>query len=142
MQAGARRYPVPPLPKQHIAKPGSEAELALAPMYDAPYYKGSDKLKDKVALITGADSGIGRAVAVLYAREGSDVAVAYLSEQKDAEETKAAVEKEGRRCILISGDVADREFCKAAVERTIKHFGRLDILVNNAAFPVEMLFRR
>jgi len=134
MQAGARRYPAPPLPKQHMAKPGREADLELAPMYDAPHYKGSDKLKGKVALITGADSGIGRAVAVLYAREGADIAVAYLSEGGDAEDTKAAVEKEGRRCILISGDVADPEFCKAAVERTVKQLGRLDVLVNNAAF--------
>src|SRR6185312_7592339 len=88
MQAGARRYPQPPFPKQHQKKPGSEAELDLAPMYDAPHYLGSEKLKDKVALVTGGDSGIGRAVAVLYAREGADVAVAYLNEHKDAEETK------------------------------------------------------
>lgn len=134
MQAGARRYPEPPLPEQHLKKPGNESDLDLAPMYDAPHYKGSDKLKDKVALITGGDSGIGRAVAVLYAREGADVAVAYLSEHKDAEETKHAVEKEGRRCIVISGDVADPDFCNEAVRRTLKEFGRLDILVNNAAF--------
>ena len=134
MQAGARRYPEPPLPKQHIAKPGKEAELELAPMYDAPHYKGSDKLKGKVALITGGDSGIGRAVAVLFAREGADVAVAYLNEHDDAEETRAAVEKEGRRCITQSGDVADPEFCRDAVARTVKQFGRLDVLVNNAAF--------
>jgi NAD(P)-dependent dehydrogenase (short-subunit alcohol dehydrogenase family) len=134
MQAGARRYPEPPFPAQHLKKPGHESDLELAPMYDAPHYKGSEKLKDKVALITGADSGIGRAVAVLYAREGADVAVAYLDEHDDAETTKAAVEKEGRRCMVISGDVADPEFCKATVARTVKEFGRLDILVNNAAF--------
>ena len=134
MQAGARIYPAPPLPAQHLAKPGKEADLALAPMYDAPHYKGSEKLKDKVALITGADSGIGRAVAVLYAREGADVAVAYLSEHEDAEETKKAVEAEGRRCIVISGDVADPEFCQEAVAQTIKQLGKIDILVNNAAF--------
>ena len=139
MQAGAQRYPEPPLPKQHIAKPGKEAELELAPMYDAPHYKGSDKLKDKVALITGADSGIGRAVAVLYAREGADVAVAYLNEHEDAEVTKAAVEKEGRRCILLPGDVADPEYCKDAVRRTVKEFGRLDVLVNNAAFQEHVM---
>jgi NAD(P)-dependent dehydrogenase (short-subunit alcohol dehydrogenase family) len=139
MQAGARIYPEPPLPAQHLPKPGNEADLDLAPMYDAPHYKGSEKLKDKVALITGADSGIGRAIAVLYAREGADVAVAYLNEHEDAEETKRAVEKEGRRCILISGDVADSAFCKAAVARTVKELGKLDILVNNAAFQEHVL---
>jgi NAD(P)-dependent dehydrogenase (short-subunit alcohol dehydrogenase family) len=136
MQAGARIYPVPPLPKQHQAKPGVEAKLDPAPMYDAPYYKGSEKLKDKVALITGADSGIGRAVAVLYAREGADIAVVYLDEHEDAKATKRAVEKEGRRCILISGDVRDRTFCFDAVAKTVEKFGKLDILVNNAAFQL------
>ena len=134
MQAGARVYPEPPLPSQHLEKPGHEADLELAPMFDAPHYKGSEKLLGKVALITGADSGIGRAVAVLFAREGADVAVAYLDEHDDAEETKRSVEKEGRRCILLSGDVADPEFCKDAVERTVDELGALDILVNNAAF--------
>ena len=134
MQAGARVYPEPPLPNQHLKKPGHEADLELAPMYDAPHYKGSEKLLDKVALITGADSGIGRSVAVLFAREGADVAVAYLDEHEDAKETKRAVEAEGRRCILLSGDVADAEFCKDAVERTVDELGKLDILVNNAAF--------
>jgi NAD(P)-dependent dehydrogenase (short-subunit alcohol dehydrogenase family) len=134
MQAGSRIYPEPPFPKQHLKKPGVEADLKLAPMYDAPHYKGSEKLEGKVALITGGDSGIGRSVAVLFAREGADVAVAYLNEHEDAEETRRAVEKEGRRCITISGDVADVNFCKAAVEQTIKEFGQLDVLVNNAAF--------
>jgi len=134
MQAGARQYPAPPLPKQHLKKPGEESDLECAPMYDAPHYKGSEKLEGKVALITGGDSGIGRAVAVLYAREGADIAIAYLNEHDDAEETKRAVEKEGRRCITISRDVADSEFCNEAVARTIKGLGRLDILVNNAAF--------
>jgi hypothetical protein len=92
MQAGARRYPEPPFPAQHLIKPGSEAALELAPMYDAPHYQGSEKLKGKVALITGSDSGIGRAVAVLYAREGADVAISYLEEHADAEITKSAVE--------------------------------------------------
>jgi NAD(P)-dependent dehydrogenase (short-subunit alcohol dehydrogenase family) len=139
MQAGARVYPAPPLPAQHLKKPGQESDLELSPMYDAPHYKGSDKLKDKVALVTGADSGIGRAVAVLYAREGADVAVAYLNEHGDAEETKKAVEAEGRRCILISGDVADPEFCRDAVARTVKELGGLDVLVNNAAFQEHAL---
>jgi NAD(P)-dependent dehydrogenase (short-subunit alcohol dehydrogenase family) len=134
MQAGARTYPVPPLPAQHLDKPGEEAELDLRPMYDAPHYKGSDKLKDMVALITGGDSGIGRSVAVLFAREGADIAVAYLSEHDDAAETKRAVENEGRHCILLSGDVANPEFCKQAVAATVEKFGRLDVLVNNAAF--------
>ncbi len=134
MQAGARRYPAPPLPKQHLAKPGIEAALDLQPMFDAPHYKGSEKLIDKVALITGGDSGIGRSVAVLFAREGADVAVAYLDEHEDAEQTKLAVENEGRRCILLPGDVADPKYCKSAVAKTVKKFGKLDILVNNAAF--------
>ncbi|MDP3852662.1 SDR family NAD(P)-dependent oxidoreductase [Phenylobacterium sp.] len=118
MQAGAREYPAPPFPKQHLAKPGLEADLRLAPMYDAPFYKGSEKLKDKVALITGADSGIGRAVAVLFAREGCDIAIAYLDEHQGAEVTKEAVEKEGRRAILLPGDVADPDYAEAAVDRS------------------------
>jgi NAD(P)-dependent dehydrogenase (short-subunit alcohol dehydrogenase family) len=134
MQAGARRYPVPPLPGQHLKKPGQERDLDLKPMYDAPHYKGSEKLQGKVAIVTGGDSGIGRSVAVLFAREGADVAIVYLSEHADAEETKAAVEREGRRCIVISGDVADPKFCLHAVDRTVSEFGRFDILVNNAAF--------
>ncbi|HEY0649161.1 SDR family oxidoreductase [Phenylobacterium sp.] len=133
-QTGARQYPVPPLPGKHLEKPGLEAELTLKPMYDAPFYKGSEKLKDKVALVTGADSGIGRAVAVLFAREGCDVAIAYLEEEADAKETQAAVEQEGRRAILIPGDVADPKYAEAAVARTVKELGGLDILVNNAAF--------
>ena len=97
-------------PEQHLAKPGHESDVAPQPMYDAPGYKGSEKLKDKVAIITGGDSGIGRAVAVLYAREGADVAIVYLNEHKDAEDTKKAVEAEGRRCILIAGDVSKSAF--------------------------------
>ncbi len=134
MQAGARVYPSPPLQAQHLDKPGLEAELRQAPMYDAPHYKGSEKLKGMVALITGGDSGIGRAVAVLYAREGADVVITYLDEHEDAKETKRAVEKEGRRCFMLPGDVADAAFCREAVKRTIEMFGKLDILVNNAAF--------
>jgi NAD(P)-dependent dehydrogenase (short-subunit alcohol dehydrogenase family) len=134
MQAGARIYPAPPFPVQHLKKPGLEADLELQPMYDAPQYKGSDKLLDMAALITGGDSGIGRAVAVLFAREGADVAIVYLGEHEDAAETKRAVESEGRRCILLPGDVSDSKFCKAAVAQTVKTFGKLDILVNNAAF--------
>jgi NAD(P)-dependent dehydrogenase (short-subunit alcohol dehydrogenase family) len=136
-QTGAREYPVPPLPRQHQAKPGQEAKLEPAPMYDAPYYVGSGKLDRKVALITGGDSGIGRSVAVLFAREGADIAIGYLAEeQADAEETGRAVEKEGRRALLLPGDVTDRDYCRQAVERTVKEFGGLDVLVNNAAFQV------
>jgi len=136
MQAGARRYPEPPLPPQHQWKPGEEGLLSPPPMYDAPYYKGSEKLKDRVAIVTGGDSGIGRSVATLYAREGADVAIIYLSEHEDAEITREAVEKEGRRCLLISGDVGDRQFCRNAVAQVVREFGRLDILVNNAAFQL------
>lgn len=136
MQAGARRYPEPPMPAQHLKKPGKEAELKLQPMYDAPYYKGSGKLEDMTAIVTGGDSGIGRAVSVLYAREGADIAIIYLEEDEDAEETRAAVEAEGRRCLLIPGDVGDRDFCRTAVQRVLKEFKRLDILVNNAAFQI------
>ena len=134
MQAGARAYPVPPFPAQHQPKPGDEEALVPAPMYDAPFWRGSGKLEDKVALITGGDSGIGRAVAVLFAREGADVAIAYLSESEDAEETRLAVADEGRRCLLLPGDVADEAYCRDAVAAVLKEFGKLDILVNNAAF--------
>jgi len=133
-QTGAREYPVPPLPAQHLEKPGEEAALQLQPMWDAPYYKGSGKLEGKVALITGADSGIGRAVAVLFAREGADIAIGYLEEEEDALATKAAVEKEGRRAILLPGDTGDPAYAQAAVDKTVRELGGLDVLVNNAAF--------
>ncbi|WP_189343916.1 MULTISPECIES: SDR family oxidoreductase [unclassified Mesorhizobium] len=136
MQAGARKYPVPPFPKQHHPKPGEEWALDPAPLYDAPFWQGSGKLAGKVAMITGGDSGIGRAVAVLFAREGADVAIVYLSEDRDAKTTKAAVEAEGRRCITLRGDVTRRAFCRKAVEQTVKALGGLDVLVNNAAFQV------
>ena len=138
MQAGARKYPEPPVDNQHLKKPGKEKDLEVKPMCDAPYYKGSGKLHDMVALITGADSGIGRAVAILFAREGADISVVYLSEHQDAEETKQLVEQEGRKCLLIPGDVTDKEFCKAAVQNTIDNFGKLNILVNNAAFQLHV----
>jgi NAD(P)-dependent dehydrogenase (short-subunit alcohol dehydrogenase family) len=133
MQVGQREYPAA-FPQQHLKKPGLEADLKVKPMYEAPGYKGSGKLEGMAALITGGDSGIGRAVAVLYAREGADIAIVYLNEHADAEETKRAVEREGRRCILIPGDVSHRGFCQMAVEQTVAEFGKLDILVNNAAF--------
>lgn len=129
------REPKPPFPKQHQAKPGIEAEIEPRPKYHAPLYMGADKLKDKVALITGGDSGIGRAVAVLYAREGADIAIVHLpDEQQDAEETRDVVVAEGARCLLIAGDVTDSKFCSDAVQQTVNELGRLDVLVNNAAF--------
>jgi hypothetical protein len=111
MQAGARPYPAPPLPKQHQPKPGSEAALDPAPMYDASFYKGSEKLKGTVGLITG----IGRSVAILFAREGADVAITHLAEAEDAKVTRKAVEAEGRRCLVIAADMTDRASCRAAV---------------------------
>ena len=131
----AVKEPKPPFPEQHQQKPGIESELQPKPRYKAPLYKGAGKLDGKVALITGGDSGIGRAVAVLYAREGANVAIVYLpEEQSDAEETRAAVEEEGRQALLVPGDVRDAAFCRDAVARTVKKFGRLDVLVNNAAY--------
>jgi NAD(P)-dependent dehydrogenase (short-subunit alcohol dehydrogenase family) len=134
VQTGPREQPAPPLPKQHMAKPGSEAQMELKPRYQAPDYKGSGKLEGMTAIVTGGDSGIGRAVAVLFAREGADVAIVYLRSHEDAQDTKRAIEQEGRQCLLIAGNVKDSKFCREAVEQTVKHFGKLDILVNNAAF--------
>ena len=111
--------------------PGHESQLEPKPDWE-PRYKGSDRLKGKVALITGSDSGIGRAVAALFAREGADIAILYLCEHDDAAKTKDIVEKEGRRAITIPGDIGDKQFCERAVQRTIDQLGRLDILINNA----------
>ena len=127
--------PMSPMPPQHQRKPGIEAKLEPRPRYKAAFYRGAEKLKDKVALITGGDSGIGRAVAVLFAREGADVAFTFLKEEKqDADETKRAIEEEGRRAFALPGDVRDAKVCKKLVEQTVDKFGKLDILVNNAAF--------
>lgn len=134
VQAGLHTQPVLPMPAQHLDKPGIESQLDLQPRFLAPDYKGSAKLEGMAALITGADSGIGRAVAILFAREGANVAIVYLCEHDDAHTTKEHVEAEGRRCLLIPGDVKNSKFCAAAVKKTVKEFGRLDILVNNAAF--------
>ena len=134
VQAGARRYPEPPFPEQHQSKPGNEAALDPAPLYDAPFWKGSGKLEGMAAIITGADSGIGRAVAVLFAREGCGVAICHLDEEEDAADTKAAVEAEGRKAIVLKGDAADPAFSEAAVKAALDAFGRLDVVVPNAAF--------
>jgi NAD(P)-dependent dehydrogenase (short-subunit alcohol dehydrogenase family) len=131
----AKKHPRPPFPKQHQEPPGLESDLRPRPQYQAPAYRPGGKLEGKVALITGGDSGIGRAVAVLYAREGANVAFVYLPEEEsDAAETQSVVEKAKRKAVKLPGDVSDPEFCEQAVERTVSEFGRLDILVNNAAF--------
>lgn len=134
-QLGARKYPAPLFPKQHHPKPGHEHQIEPAPLYDAPFYIGSKKLEGKVALITGGDSGIGRAVAVLFAREGADIAISYLTEKFDAEATKKAVEAEGRRCVTISGDVSKRAHCNKAVQRTVKGTGRAGCTCQQCCLP-------
>jgi NAD(P)-dependent dehydrogenase (short-subunit alcohol dehydrogenase family) len=134
VQTGARDYPTGPLPSQQLDKPGSEAAMQLKPQFLAPDYCGSGKLAGLVAIVTGGDSGIGRAVAVLYAREGADVAVIYLNEHEDANETKRYVEAEGQSCLLIAGDVREQQFCHDAADQVAARFGRIDVLVNNAAF--------
>jgi NAD(P)-dependent dehydrogenase (short-subunit alcohol dehydrogenase family) len=120
-------------PQRQARQPGIEAEMTPRPRSEDESQRGSGKLDGKVALITGGDSGIGRAVALAFAKEGADVAVLYLDEHQDAEETRRRVEEKGRRCLLIAGDVGDEGFCREAVERTARELGRLDILVNNAA---------
>ncbi|MEP0548193.1 MAG: SDR family oxidoreductase [Rhodothermales bacterium] len=128
-------------PPQHQGdQPGDEHEMTPQPAFENPDYPGSGKLDGKAALITGGDSGIGRAVAVLFAREGADVAIVYLDEEKDARATKRAVEEEGTRCLLIQADVKQEAECRRAVEATVEAFGRLDVLVNNAA--VQFLQKR
>jgi len=120
-------------PAQQQSHPGAEHKMDPEPQYSAPWYKGSNKLQDKVAIITGGDSGIGRSVSILFAREGADVAICYFSNDKDAELTKQLVEKEGRKCLLLKGDVGDKHSCNSWVEQTMKQFSHIDILVNNAA---------
>ena len=135
VQAGLRPQPEQ-MPAQHLAKPGHESEMELKPRFMAPDYKGSGKLQGMKAIGTGGDSGIGRAVSVLFAREGADVAIVYLNSHEDAQETQRCIEKEGRECILIAGDVKDSKFCNEAVRTAVEQFGGLDILVNNAAFQL------
>lgn len=130
----SRSEPQPPIPAQHLRKPAKESEMELKPRYMAPHYRGSGKLDGYATLITGGDSGIGRAVALLFAREGADVAIVYLNEYEDAKFTQQLVQMEGRRCLLLPGDVKSASFCKTAVEKTLAEFNKLDVLVNNAAF--------
>src|SRR5215203_5677021 len=127
-----QQQPLQP-PQHQERQPGIESEMTPRPRADDPAHRGSGKLQGKVALITGGDSGIGRAVAIAFAREGADVAIAYLNEHGDAEEASRLVEQEGRRCLTIAGDVGDQAFCADAVRRTVDGLGALDILVNNAA---------
>ncbi|MFM0522562.1 MULTISPECIES: glucose 1-dehydrogenase [Caballeronia] len=128
-------YPRPPLPpQQQDRRPGLTAPMDPQPDHGESTYRGNNRLADKIALITGADSGIGRAVAIAYAREGADVAIAYLDEHDDAKETARWVEKAGRRALLLPGDITDRTHCRQLVEKTAETFGRIDVLVNNAAY--------
>lgn len=122
------------VPPQHQNRhPGIEAQMNPKPIFDDPNYKASNKLENKTALITGGDSGIGRAVAVAYAKEGADISIVYYDEHEDAEATKKIIKGLGRKCLLIPGDITDAAFCKSAVEKTVESFRRLDVLVNNAA---------
>lgn len=126
-------FPRPPFPPQAQHLPGSSARMDPEPDYGEESYKGSGRLKDKVAVITGADSGIGRAVALAYAREGADVLAAYLNEDEDARETERLVKSTGRRCALFAGDIGDARVCRQLIDKAVEEFGRIDILVNNAA---------
>lgn len=132
MQKSGKKKPLRPKQEQP-RRPGRESEMKPRPQVEAPEYRGSGKLGGKVAIITGGDSGIGRAVAVAFAKEGADVVISYLNEHKDAKETKRLVEEEGQRCELMAGDVGDPRHCQAIVRQTMKAFGRIDVLVNNAA---------
>ncbi|MBX8607398.1 SDR family oxidoreductase [Pseudomonas cichorii] len=129
-------YPRPPFPQQAQSVPGSQAKMEPYPDCGEQSYRGSERLQDKIALITGADSGIGRAVAIAFAREGADVALSYLDEHEDAQETARWVEQAGRQCLLLPGDLAHKEHCRNIVEETVGRFGRIDVLVNNAAFQM------
>lgn len=132
---GPMKQPRPPFPQQKQEPPGLESELTPKPRFEAGEYKAAGKLEGKTALITGGDSGIGRAVAVLFAREGANVAINYLDEeQSDAEETRAAIDDAGAECLLLPGDLTDQGICDELVEKTVRHFGALDILVSNAAY--------
>jgi NAD(P)-dependent dehydrogenase (short-subunit alcohol dehydrogenase family) len=128
--------PRPPFPEQQQQPPGLEAEMTPRPDYGEQSYRGHGRLNGKAALITGGDSGIGRAVALAFAREGADVLISYLNEEPDAQETVRAVQAAGRQGVAVAGDIGDERHCRALVERAVREFGRLDILVNNAAFQM------
>src|SRR3954471_1772882 len=128
--------PRPPQPVQQQSPPALEAEMDPKPDYGEDSYRGSGRLKGKATLITGGDSGIGRAVALAFAREGADVLISYLNEDSDAQETAAAIGKAGRKCVAVAGDITDEGHCKRLVERAVKEFGKIDVLVNNAAFQM------
>jgi len=136
MQKGGKKKAL--RPKQHQPRPGSETKMRPQPLFDDPKRKGSDKLLDKIALVTGGDSGIGKAVAILFAKEGADIAIAYLNEHKDARDTAdIIINRYGRKCILIPGNLGKEPHCKSMVKKVIREFGRIDILVNNAALHFE-----
>jgi NAD(P)-dependent dehydrogenase (short-subunit alcohol dehydrogenase family) len=130
------RGPKPPQPSQQQQPPGLEAEMDPRPDYGEQSYRGSGRLKGKAALITGGDSGIGRAVALAFAREGADVLISYLNEERDAKETSRVVEAAGRKCVAVGGDICDEGHCRQLIERAVKEFGKVDILVNNAAYQM------
>jgi NAD(P)-dependent dehydrogenase (short-subunit alcohol dehydrogenase family) len=130
------KYPQPPYPSKRQEPPGLESEMDPLPDYGEKSYRGSGKLTGKAAVITGGDSGIGRAVALAFAREGADILISYLSEESDAKETARVVEAAGRKCISVPGDISDEGHCNAIIERAVNEFGKIDILVNNAAFQM------
>lgn len=137
-QDPAKKYPVPPFPKQKQDPPGTEDAMQPLADHGEKSYKGSGKLLDKKAIITGGDSGIGRAVAIAFAREGADVLISYLDdvEDKDANETAKYIEESGRKALLVKGDIRSEEHCRMIVEKAVSEFGKIDILVNNAAFQM------
>lgn len=129
-------YPTPPFAPQQQPVPGSQRKMQPVPDCGETSYKGSGRMAGKIAVITGGDSGIGRAVAIAFAREGADLAISYLDEHEDAQETARWVEEAGRQCLLLPGDLADKAQCTAIVDKTVEKFGRIDVLVNNAAFQM------
>jgi len=133
MQQTTQNYPTPPMPEQQQDMPGRSSEMDPKPDYGEMSYKGSGRLKGLKAVITGGDSGIGRAVAVAFAREGADILVAYLNEDEDAHETKRLVEEAGQKAVLVAGDIAEAAHCRKIIQTAVEAFGRVDILVNNAA---------